>query len=146
MACAVWTWFLWWRFLDKKRLTQILIFGFWIAGITTAVDVIGVMLGYWGYGHILLPSIPSITLSLDLCLVPVVYMLGYQFFPRWKEFLIASLVLTSVVSFIGEPFLVLSNIYLMYKVTYVYDFPTYLSTALFSKWLTDSIMKKQQAG
>jgi len=124
-------WYFWWRFVDKKRILEI-----WCYGVMTFVsvigsDAIGIANGCWYYPVKLYPKFPHI-LPVDTSLLPVSFMLLYQYFPKWKSFLIATTIMATCLAFICEPFISWLGFYELITWKYFYSFPLYilLSTAL----------------
>jgi hypothetical protein len=133
--------FIWWKVVDRTRLTQIIMFGLFIGIISTFLDVVGVNFILWGYPDKLLPVIPPI-FPFDLIIVPVVHMLIFQFYLKWKSFFWANVVVASILTFIAEPILAWMGIYKLYNWEYIFSFPIYIMNALLIKWLVQQIYAK----
>ena len=61
-----------------------------------------------------------------------------------KPFLIAMIIASAVFSFMVEPIFEYAGLYTTYTWKYYYSFPIYILMALFSKWLMQVIILKQQ--
>lgn len=82
--------FVWWKLIDRKRLFEITFYGVLVMFSITAMSGIGVSSQLWTYPIKLLPKFPHV-MTLDTVLVPIIYMLVYQYFPRWKWFAVAAM-------------------------------------------------------
>ncbi|MFD1739579.1 CBO0543 family protein [Bacillus salitolerans] len=96
-------WVIWWILVDKTRFFEIMTFGFWWLVIATILDVLGVSLSIWAYPlkltHLMPPLVPA-----DMAVIPVTYMLLYQYSRRWTNFIILSVIVAAVFSYVIEPF------------------------------------------
>jgi len=72
--------------LDKRRFTQILLFGSLMAVAVYVFDSFGAGFGFWMDETHVLPITPSPFLY-ALTVIPLYYMLVYQYSPNWKRFL-----------------------------------------------------------
>lgn len=148
-----WTWWLslvltiipliiWWKIVDRKRLLEITVYGL-LANITaTFLDVIGSELVLWSYPDRLLPNLPRL-LPIDYVVVPVAYMLIYQYFPKWKDFVIAMTVLSLIFSFVAEPLLVLLNMYELHYWQYWYSLPIYFAIGVVLRIFLEALLRQQ---
>ncbi|OPX88102.1 MAG: hypothetical protein A4E53_02259 [Pelotomaculum sp. PtaB.Bin104] len=133
---------IWWKLLDKKRLLEILVFGFFITTSTVIADGIGNQLIAWEYTTKIYPMLYPL-LAINLITLPLVYTLIYQYFTKWKLYAMMIIIASAVFSFIFEPLLVFVGIYEMYYWKYYYSFPIYILIGLFNKWLTQAVINKQ---
>ncbi|OEH87040.1 hypothetical protein BHU72_00835 [Desulfuribacillus stibiiarsenatis] len=143
-----WTWWLslaftvvplyiWWKVVDKKRLLEIVIIGL-LANITSSfLDIVGSEAVLWGYPDRLFPNLPRV-LPVDFTVIPVTYMLIYQYFPTWKHYIIAIVSMSLLFSFVAEPILVAIGLYEIYYWEYIYSFPIYIAMGIVIRWLTDT--------
>lgn len=138
-------WIVWWKLVDKSRLTEVLLYGLMITVITTVFDVIGVGYVLWGYPIMLEPVIPPMTPA-NLTVFPTAYMLLYQYFPKWKAFFFASVGLSFIFSYIGEPVMEWLNIYQRNNWKSIYSFPIYIAIGLLLKYIMEKIISKQITG
>lgn len=93
---------IWWMVVDKKRLFEISAVGFaaWITA--TYLDLIGISFSFWTYGHEVIQMIDPLN-PVDMSILPSMYMMIYQWFPKWKRYVFALIVMAGVVSFVAEP-------------------------------------------
>ncbi|WP_332697843.1 CBO0543 family protein [Halalkalibacter lacteus] len=136
-------WFLWWRIVDKKRITEILLFGFFVIIIATFLDVVGWNNSRWFYPNTLL-ALCTPLFPIDYTLLPILFMLLFQYFSKWKSFVVAAFLMSAVFSFILEPLSEWMNIYKELKWKNTYSFPIYIIIGLAVKWLVEKIIRFQK--
>lgn len=95
--------------LDKSRFTQLLLFGALMAVTITTYDLFGANFGLWAYKVRLLPVIPGIFLY-DYTVIPLYYMLIYQYSPNWKSFLLWDAAFAAFIGLVFFPTLVATEI------------------------------------
>lgn len=88
----------WWKFSDKRRIIELLLFGSFIAVCRVIFDDWGISSGRWTYVVDLVPLGISLFLN-DLTIVPLSYMLAYQHSPTWSRYLVTIFILQSAISF-----------------------------------------------
>ena len=133
-------WILWWRYVDKKRLKEILLFGFLLMLLVVLLDDIGVNAHLWSYPYKLVPIIEQLV-PIDNGIIIIAHMTVYQYFPKWKSFIIVNLVMAAFFTFICEPLTVWLDIYKLDNWKYIYSLPIYVIKASFVKWLVQRINK-----
>jgi len=84
--------------LDKRRFTQILLFGSLMAVSSVVISIFGSNFNLWSYKSRIVPTIPS-PFVYDLTIIPLYYMLVYQYSPNWKSFLMWNGVLAGIIGF-----------------------------------------------
>jgi hypothetical protein len=135
-------WIIWWRFVDKNRIYQILLFGTLLMTLVMLLDDFGVETHLWSYPYQLLNILPRL-LAIDQGIIIVAHMFLYQYFPKWKPFLIANTVMAIIFTFIFEPLTVWLGIYKLENWRYIYSLPIYIIKAAFIKWLVDEFLLKK---
>lgn len=133
-------WLIWWKLVDKRRIREILLYGFIIMVLSSVLDDIGVSSLLWAYPYQLLQILDRLN-AIDLTVLPIMYMLIYQYFYKWNSFLIAHVLLALFSAFVAEPILVQMNIYMPLLWKSVYSFPIYILIAVVVKLFTDKINK-----
>jgi hypothetical protein len=133
--------------LDKSKAFQIGFFGFNIHVWLGYIDRFGVNSGFWEYPYqwfILLPS----NVSLDASLIPVIYMLLYQWIiNNDKNFYLYMIIVSAGLSFIFKPLIVLHYFLKFYiEMPYLYLFLGYLVIIFLSKGITDLFLYFQKGG
>ncbi|WP_077212276.1 CBO0543 family protein [Bacillus dakarensis] len=136
-------WVIWWRFVDTKRINQILLFGLILMILVIMLDDVGVELHLWSYPYQLLNIMPRL-IAVDQGIIVVAHMFLYQYFPHWKKFIMANLVMAATFTFIFEPITVWLGIYKLENWRYIYSLPIYIAKAAFIKWLVDEIILKKK--
>lgn len=121
----------WLILLDKRRIVEIMAYGLMVTITGITLDVLGVSLLLWQYPHPLLPL--PIIVSVHIIQMPMIHMIVYQYFVKWKAFLISSTILGFIFAFILEPLLVWLQLYEPYRWAYIYiQFHLILSSGLCS--------------
>ncbi|MCQ6277378.1 hypothetical protein JMM81_21150 [Bacillus sp. V3B] len=143
LALTIVPWFLWWKIVDKSRITEIFLYGFIIISFSTILDVIGWNYSLWFYPDTLLglctPLVP-----IDYTLLPILYMLAYQYFSSWKSFSIVLLILSFIFAFVLEPLSEMLNFYKPLKWNHVYSFFGFFLLGVFSRGIVLKITKIQK--
>ncbi|WP_080875235.1 CBO0543 family protein [Oceanobacillus timonensis] len=135
--------FIVWLFLlDKKRIIEILLYGFFVTGTATMADAIGVALLLWNYPITLLPT--PLIVEIHRVQMPVIYMLIYQYFPSWKSFSIAVTINAFIFAFILEPTLVWLQIYETYHWKHIYSVLPYILIAVVFKFVVNKLKQSDQ--
>ncbi|MDR3564191.1 MAG: hypothetical protein P4N59_22530 [Negativicutes bacterium] len=104
------SYFLWWKYVEKRRLLEILLFGCFIAVTRTVMEDVGVSAGLWSFDVRLVPLGISLFLN-DLTVVPLTFMLVYQYTVSWKQFLVWSVIAEGLIAFAFHPLLSAIGIY-----------------------------------
>lgn len=133
-------WIVWCKMVDKKKLTQILLYGLFIGVESILLDICLTNLMVWAYVNRITYLLQPILLPYDLTIMPVVYMLIYQKFTKWKTFLIASISISVIFTFVLEPTLEWMKIYKEYNFPSIYSLSLYILIAIFSKWIVERIV------
>lgn len=132
----------WWKLVNRQRILEIVVFGFMLNFLATFLDVTGSELVLWNYVIRILPQIPLL-FPVDYILVPITYMLIYQRYKAWKQFLFASTIAALALSFVAEPLAVYINQYQLISWHYIYSFPIYVLIAILGKLFTNKMLSKQ---
>ena len=136
-------WIIWWRFVDEKRIYPILLFGSLLTILVMMMDDIGVELQLWSYPYQLVTILPRL-ISIDQGIIVIAHMLLYQYFKKWKKFIIANAVMAAIFTLICEPVTVWLGIYKLDNWRYIYSFPIYIIKAVFIKWLVDEVIERKK--
>jgi len=143
VACVVIPLLLMWKLVDKRRLLEIIAFGFMLNILATFLDVVGSELLLWNYTLRIIPQIPLL-FPVDFVLVPIFYMLIYQRYIAWKQFLIASTILALALAFVAEPLAVYIGQYQLIHWKFIYSFPIYIVLAIFCKFFANKMFSVQE--
>lgn len=133
---------IWVTILDKKRFFEIVTYGFMVLTIALLGDTIGLWLSLWKYPDSLTP-VPQIV-EIHTAQMPIIYMIIYQYFSKWRTFLIVAAINAIVLAFILEPILVWLEIYELYQWKYIYSVVPYFVIAVALKWIVNKIKKTAQ--
>ncbi|MDD4600457.1 hypothetical protein SDC9_11283 [bioreactor metagenome] len=142
VALLIIPWIIWWRLVDRSRVGVILAYGIYIMFIVTAMDATGSALEYWIYPIKLLPVVPD-SVGFDWGLLTVVHMLIYQYYPRWKQFILAEVIAAVLLAFVGEPLTERIGVYFALHWYHHWSFPIYVLKAVTGKLLIDNIVYHQ---
>lgn len=138
-------WIIWWLLVDRKQLVEISFYGLVVMFITTILNAIGSVQNLWAYTVKLIPFTPHLE-SIDWSILPITYMLIYQYYPSWKEFLMAQTAIAILYSFIGEPFTIyILKSYLPLNWNYLYSLPIYFILAVIPRAITKLLFTIEKA-
>jgi len=140
VALAIIPWLVWWKFVDRKRIFEILTYGFMVMIVSSLFDAIGVEFDLWEYHYQFIPLL-DVFIVYDVSVIPVTYMLIYQYFHTWKSFIISNIAASIIFSFVSELILVWLNYHDLLEWKYFYSFPIFLAIAIVFKYLLN-ILKK----
>ena len=130
--------FLFWKLVDKKRLMEMTFHSLLVMTIAIWSDQVGYEFGLWYYPVDLIPIFPPAT-AIDYIMLPIIYTLIYQYFQRWKSFLIATFIMAGIFTIILEPALVKLGLYVPIKWYFHYGFPIYIIIGIVVKLITEKI-------
>lgn len=134
--------FVWYKMVDRKRILEIVSYGLLVSLIATVFDNIGGTLVLWTYSIRLTPI--GFSAVLDLVVLPIIYMLIFQYFPKWKPFIIVNILFSTVASFFLEPLLSLIGVYKELSWKHIYSFFLYILIAVFCKIIIDKLKYIQE--
>ncbi|WP_026909141.1 CBO0543 family protein [Paucisalibacillus globulus] len=123
----------WFVILDRKRIFEILTYGFLVSVVATILDALGVLVSLWDYKHTLTPLI--LPIEIHIVIMPIIYMIIYQYFHTWKNFIIASTINALLFSFVLEPLLVWLQVYELNQWKHFYSFFPYIIMGVLFKYL-----------
>ncbi|WP_100372095.1 CBO0543 family protein [Bacillus sp. FJAT-45037] len=132
--------------IDRKNILLLGFYGMNIHIWFSYIDIVGVKHGFFSYPFQLIPYIPG-NLTLDAVLIPILFMLTYQWsINHKKNFYISSIAMSLILSFAFKPLLVNLNLFVLHKGTnYFYLFILYCIIFLFSKLITNIFLKMQNS-
>lgn len=138
LALFVAPWIVWGILVDKKRFTVIILLGMFVLATVSWMDDLGTDLTLWYYPYKLLPVYPQLV-PINYAVLPVIYMLVYQYFPLWPSYIKAIIIMALIFAFVAEPALDYLGMYKMLKWQYYYSLPIYLLIGFSFKWLVEKI-------
>lgn len=130
---------IWWKLVDKKRFHEIALVGFVTALITLITDNIGIEKVLWAHPIQLLGQIRHIH-ELDLAVVPISYMLLFQYFTEWKKYIIAVITYALFAAYIMIPFTIWFGTYKIINWKYTYSFILFIIMGILIKFIVGIIM------
>jgi len=95
-------WVLWSKYVERKRIKEILLFGALLSMLVGLLDELGISLNLWAYPYQLTNLIPGLV-AIDYGIIIVAHMFIYQYFREWKSFIITNMILAAIFAFIAEP-------------------------------------------
>jgi hypothetical protein len=124
--------------IDRKRAFHLGFFGFNIHVCAAYIDGFATRHGLWEYPFKAIPFLP-ISFGLDTSLIPVVYILLYQWtIKNKKNYYLYAVIISALFSFVFKPILSAHHlIELGNGINYLHLFPAYLIVAFISKWITN---------
>lgn len=128
--------------LDRKMAFHIGFFGYSSHVLSSYIDGYSTRFANWEYPYKVIPILP-ISFGLDTSLIPVVYMLVYQWtLNQNKNFYIVITFVAALFSFVFKPILSTFNLFQLSEgTTYFHLFFWYLLGGVLSKWITNIFLK-----
>lgn len=124
--------------IDKSKLFLILFYGFSIHMLFGYIDAYGTRNDFWSYPYFLTPFF-TYSVSLDVSLIPVAFLLTYQWtLNKNKNFYLYSLLLSAFFAFIFKPILVAVDLFTLFgKTNYFHLFLIYCLIFLIARIMTN---------
>lgn len=144
VAVTIIPFIVWWKIVDRRRLFEITTYGLFVALLSGLLDAIGVETDAWDYKYDLIPLL-DVFIVYDISVLPISYMVIYQYFPKWRQFIIAHIILAFVFAFVAEPLLIWLDIYQVMNWKHIYSLPGYFFLAIFLRWVMAQLLKKHQS-
>lgn len=137
-------WVIWWKLVDKTRLAEIVLYGLMIGLAATLMDVVGVAFILWGYPNMFSPLVPPVFSITVYGLLPIAFMLTYQYTTDWKSFAIATVIVSIILAFVAEPVAEGLGILQLNKWKHLYSFFTNIAIPLSLKYVINKILAIQK--
>ncbi|RBW68088.1 CBO0543 family protein [Bacillus taeanensis] len=132
------------KVLDRTRLFELLTVGGLVIAFSTMLDVILIQYVLTAYPTSLTPLSPSFFTSSTYIILPVSYMLLYQFFSTWKSFIVAMVIAGIFLAFVTENVFRLLNIYQYIQWNSFLSLTIYMGIAIILKWIMNNLLKYQK--
>ncbi|WP_198530493.1 CBO0543 family protein [Bacillus sp. LL01] len=142
-ASIFFSWIIWWKAVDRSRLFEILSFGLFWAVMATWLDLLGTTYHMWSYPIKLIDHTTTL-LPADVAVIPVMYMLLYQYASHWKSFVAGSIGIALVLSFIFEPLFVLLDMLDLKTWTHTKSFFSFFTLAIVTRVIFSFLQKAQK--
>jgi hypothetical protein len=135
----------WLMIVDKSRIFEIMTYGLFVEVFAITLDDTGTLLELWLYKHSLTPLYTIV--EIHIILLPIIFMVIYQYCRTWRSFLLANTINAFVLAFVLEPLIVWLDIYEMYHWKYMYSVLPYILIAIICKWAIERLKQmKEHAG
>ncbi|HEU5138435.1 MAG TPA: CBO0543 family protein [Bacillales bacterium] len=131
-------WVVWGVLVDRKRLRNILIVGLSSIVIAVILDDIGITLGLWNYPYTIFPFSTRFN-SVDMGVIPVAFMLIYQYCRSWRTYVFIAILFAIYASFISEPFFVKLNMYTIIHWKHFYSAPIYVAVGIIVRGVANMV-------
>ncbi|MDQ0903506.1 MULTISPECIES: CBO0543 family protein [unclassified Paenibacillus] len=123
--------------MDRKKAFRLGFYGLAIHVIAIYIDSYGTSHKMWEYPFKIFPYPPA-SFGLDASLIPVTYMLMYQWtLNRHKNYYVYLGLLSIVFAFVFKPLISWLELFHLVESSYVQLFIFYVVGGLLGKWLTD---------
>ncbi|MCI3919567.1 hypothetical protein MO973_04890 [Paenibacillus sp. TRM 82003] len=143
VALMILPWAIWWKLADRSRMLSLLCVGVQIALFAFTLDNVGASLGLWTYPYTLTPLPREVWDPADFAILPVSYMLMYQWWPQWRAYLVASVVFSLFAAFGGGNLFEWADIYRPLHWSHLYSVPGYFLLGLIAKTITEAAARRQ---
>ncbi|ASK60757.1 hypothetical protein CFK37_00305 [Virgibacillus phasianinus] len=134
-------WIIWIILVDKKHFKSIILVGLTTSLLAFILDDIGLTLDFWAYSY-QMTYFASQLYTVDLAIIPVFYMLLYQYARTWKIYSIILVLLTFFAVLVAEPVMIKLSIYNLLTWNIWYSAPFYILIGIFAKWFADWVDRK----
>lgn len=125
------------KVIDKRKALLLGFYGYNVHVFFTYLDLYGSTLARYFYPYKVFPMLPS-SFTLDTSLVPVAYILVYQWtLNKQKNYYLYTFILSLFFAFLFKPLMTLSGLFQINNTNYFRLFIGYLSVAIVSKWVTN---------
>lgn len=130
--------------IDKTKIFLIGFFGYSFHVVFGYTDQFGRNMGFWNYPYPLVPAIPG--LAIDSSLVPVIFMLIYQWsVNKEKNYYLFATLAAALFCFLFKPLLVSLGLFKLYgNSTYLHLFLTLTGVIIVAKFMTDVFIWTQK--
>ncbi len=135
-------WYVWWKIVDKSRLTEISLVGTITGLVSTLLNTTGIELTLWAFPNQLFGAVRGVNI-LDLTMIPITYMIIYQICSKWKTYMILVFIFALLGSFVGQPLFKALKLYDPVNWRYIYSFPVYLFIGVIVKLIASKIKNVQ---
>ncbi|WP_073076263.1 CBO0543 family protein [Sporobacter termitidis] len=132
---------LWWKMVNKERLAEVALNAAVTAVMILILDELGEEMTLWDYPIDVIPLFPPIS-AINLASLPFLYSLIYQFFGKWKSFLIAQAVMALFSCFVFEPLFVWLRMYQMLSWKSWYGLPLYFAIGIIAKAVLSAVKRR----
>ena len=129
-----------WIYMDRKRLLELYTYAGFVLAIGTLLDMLVLHFNFTAYEVSIAPIIPSLVTT-SYIVLPVIYLLIYQYNQSWKHYIFATLISSSFNAFVTETFLIWIGVYQYLKWKHIYSFFLFLTIGILSKLFIEIVKK-----
>lgn len=130
------------KLVDKKRLIVILLVGSLTGILVFLINSIGLEMSLWTYPMQLF-ELDVATSEIEIIIIPIVFMLLYQYVNEWTKYIIALILISAIGAFVVEPFGVLIGVYELLNWKYLHSFFVFICIGLIIKFIVSKIINVQ---
>jgi hypothetical protein len=138
LAATIVPWIIWLKVRDKDRTFEIFSYGLTWGMISSVLDVIGGEMIFWGYPNKLLPMVPPL-FPADITVIPVSYMLTYQYSKTYKSYLGYCLIVSAMFAYVLEPLFIKSGMFILHKWKHTYSFIGFFILSQLIYWMINKL-------
>jgi hypothetical protein len=130
-----------WCFLvDKRKIKDNLLYGFIFSICTIFLNLIGANYLFWSFDLRIHWSIDPLILPATLTVVPVAYMLVFQYSRTFSKYLLWAIITSVIFAYVGQPLLQDMGTYHLYNNwKHTYSLLIYIAISLFAYWAVKKI-------
>ncbi|MFE8702681.1 CBO0543 family protein [Cytobacillus sp. FJAT-54145] len=143
LAAAIVPWIWWYSFVDRKRIKDILFFGFIWMILALVLDELGSAWLLWGYPKKLFPVIPPLAPA-DLSVIPITFMVIYQKNNSYKMYFKWCLLMSFVFSFIIEVVFHILDLFRLYNWHHWMSFIGFIIISNLTWWVNKKVSNVQK--
>ncbi|WP_430540020.1 CBO0543 family protein [Neobacillus drentensis] len=131
-------------FLIDRYRTLLISFAFIVSFVIVGIgDEIGSYFDFWSYPHQFLVFTHRFN-AVDFSVMPVMMALTYQYFSKWKPYLVATVIMSVIICFIGIPIFVFWGLYKLEDWNYFYSFLVTLLMFIMMKMMVDFVNNRSK--
>lgn len=143
VAALVLPWLIWWRYVDKTSLQEILLVGLLMVIWSSYLDAVLTELGLWYYHYWVVPLWPRL-IAANFTIIPIGYMLIYQIYRPWPSYLVALATLSVVFAIPTEKILIWADIFEIHEWRHIYGVPIFFAMGILVKLVVSFLVRRQE--
>lgn len=130
--------------IDKSKIFHICFFGYTVHILSFYINLVGLNLGLWGYPYQVIPAFPSF--SLDSSLVPVTFMLVYQWtINKNKNYYLYAIITSVIFAYLVETLFLKMDLFIIFgDINYFHRLAIYITISVCAKGMTTLFLKLQK--
>lgn len=132
-------WIIWLKLVDRKRIKEISYVGVIIMLLSFLLDQFGAALLLWSYPVTTTPLSREVFDPADFAILPLFYMLIYQYFHKWKSYSLALIVFGFFGAYVGGNLYEWLGIYKIHHWKHIYSVPIYFLLGVIVKYMMNKL-------